>query len=406
MEKPECTESTKILVINCGSSSLKYEIIDMPSNDSLGKGLVERIGAAFGHISQRSKKNVINLDTEIKDHDAAVKLMVKTITDPQKGILKDITEINGVGHRVVHGGERYSSSVRITDDVIDAIEENVELAPLHNPANLTGIRNAMTLLADIPHVAVFDTAFHQTMPPSAYLYGLPRKMYDDFKIRRYGFHGTSHRFVANRALELMKRSRDNTNVICCHLGNGASITAIEQGMSVDTSMGFTPLEGLIMGTRCGDIDPSIVFYLLERGYTNDDLYKLFNKKSGLLGISGISNDLRDLEAEAETGNEHAIQALDAYAYRIRKYIGAYAANLVKVDALIFTGGIGQNGVQMRKRICNRLENLGIVIDYNKNVANGSNEGVISKDYSRITILVIPTNEELQIATDTYEIICK
>ena len=288
MEKPECTESTKILIINCGSSSLKYEIIDMPSNDSLGKGLVERIGAPVGHISQRTNKNVINLDTEIKDHDAAVKLMVKTITDPQKGILKDINDINGVGHRVVHGGERYSASVLITEDVIDAIEENVELAPLHNPANLTGIRNAMSLLADIPHVAVFDTSFHQTMSPSAYLYGLPREMYDKYKIRRYGFHGTSHRFVANRALELMKRSKDNTNVISCHLGNGASITAIEKGMSVDTSMGFTPLEGLIMGTRCGDIDPSIVFYLLERGYTREDLYKLFNKKSGLLGISGIS----------------------------------------------------------------------------------------------------------------------
>ena len=397
-------ETRKVLTINCGSSSLKYEVFEMPSQTSKGKGVIERIGESIGRLEQRTKRGLIEQETAVPDHKAAIELMCRAMIDEKKGMLADIHEIQVVGHRVVHGGEKYASSVIIDDDVIAAVEENVELAPLHNPANLTGIRGITELLPGTPQVAVFDTAFHQTLEPPAYLYGLPREMYRKFKIRKYGFHGTSHRYVAGRALKMMKRSPENTNVISCHLGNGASITAIENGRSVDTSMGFTPLEGVMMGTRSGDIDPSIIFYLLERGYSPQELNKILNKKSGLLGLSEISNDMRDLEHAASQGNQDAQEAMEAYAYRIRKYIGAYVANLVRVDILVFTGGIGQHGINMRKMICNRLENLGIVIDYQKNVANGSREGIISKDFSRISILVIPTNEELQIAIDAFDLV--
>jgi acetate kinase len=313
-------------------------------------------------------------------------------------------DIGGVGHRVVHGGDRYASSVIIDEDVVRTVEETSALAPLHNPPNLIGIREARTLLPDVKHVAVFDTAFHQTMPSAAYLYAVPYELYEKYKIRRYGFHGTSHRFVAARAMELLKRSPENTNVITCHLGNGASITAIERGRSVDTSMGFTPLEGLMMGTRSGDIDPAIINFLEERGMSSSEWYSLLNKKSGLLGLSGISNDLRDLEAEAAKGNPRAIEALDVYAYRVRKYIGSYAAALGKVDALVFTGGIGQFGVKMRERICRRLENIGLLMDPRLNESLGSGEGVVSTPFSPTAILVVPTNEELQIALDSYDLI--
>jgi len=304
----------------------------------------------------------------------------------------------------VHGGEQYSSSVIITEDVKRAIELNCELAPLHNPANLTGIMEAEAIFGDVPQVAVFDTAFHQTLPPSAYLYGIPREFYDKYRIRRYGFHGTSHRYVAGIAMQMMKRSPENTNIITCHLGNGASITAIQAGRSIDTSMGFTPLEGLMMGTRSGDLDPSIIFYLEERGFDFHEVHNILNKKSGLLGLSGISSDLRDIEAAAEQGNQDAQEAMDAYAYRIRRYIGAYVANLIKVDMIVFTGGIGQFAVNMRKRICGRLENLGIHINRELNEQVGANPGIISQDYSPITILVVPTNEELQIAIDAFDLI--
>lgn len=394
----------KILVINCGSSSLKYEVYDMPSRTSLGRGLVERIGELMGTIRQNSGEGDISLEQPISDHKAAVELMAQSLCDPEKGIVKEIGEITGVGHRVVHGGEEYAESVVIDDKVIEAIDKNIELAPLHNPANLTGIRESMSLLQGVPQVAVFDTAFHQTLPASAYLYGLPRKLYDQYKIRRYGFHGTSHRYVSERALELFKRARENTNIISCHLGNGASITAIEHGKSVDTSMGFTPLEGLMMGTRSGDLDPAIVLFLLERGYSTDEINKVLNKEGGLYGLSGISNDLRDLESAAEEGNRYAKEALDVYAHRIRKYIGGYKANIVKTDILIFTGGIGQHGVLMRERICQKLESIGIFIDYDKNRANASDEGIISAEFSPTGIAVIPTNEELQIAIDTFNLI--
>jgi acetate kinase len=375
----------------------------MPERESLGKGLVERIGENGSFLQQTSPSGTIRIEETMPDHGHAMARVAKALVDKDSGILSDIGKIEAIGHRVVHGGERFASSVIIDDEVLCAIEANIELAPLHNPANLIGIREAMKLLPGKPNVAVFDTAFHQTMPPAAYLYGLPRELYNKYKIRRYGFHGTSHRYVADRALSLMKRDVENTNLITCHLGNGASITAIENGRSIDTSMGFTPLEGLVMGTRSGDIDPAIMGFLEDRGYSAKDLNSMVNKKSGLLGLSGISNDLRDLEAAVDVGNKNAIEALEVYAHRVRKYIGAYSAELFKVDGLVFTGGIGQHGVRMRERICHRLENIGIIMDYAKNEANGRKEGIVSTPYSPTTILVIPTNEELQIALDVVEV---
>ncbi len=398
-------QDKKILVINCGSSSLKYEVYRMPQRESLGKGLVERIGEQKGKIAQKAPGGEYSREAEVPNHKAAMEMVREALTDKKAGgVLKSFGEIEGVGHRVVHGGEQYAASVIIDEDVMKIIDRNCELAPLHNPPNLTGIKEAHALLPEVRQVAVFDTAFHQTMPPAAYLYGLPYEFYTKYRIRRYGFHGTSHRYVAARAMTLLKRSPENTNVITCHLGNGASVTAIEHGISIDTSMGFTPLEGLVMGTRCGDIDPAILPYLEARGFSSEKLNSILNKKSGLLGLSEISNDLRDLEAEAARGNKRAQEAVEVYAYRVRKYIGAYAANLVKVDALVFTGGIGQNGVKMRERICHRLENIGIFMDYAQNVTQGSEEGLVSAPFSPVAVLVIPTNEELQIAIDAYELI--
>ncbi|MDD2684003.1 MAG: acetate kinase [Candidatus Cloacimonetes bacterium] len=394
----------KILVINCGSSSLKYEVYEMPSQQSLGKGLIERIGLNDAIISQNYQDQKFQKQCEIPDHRCAFEFMMEALLDQDHGILSNLGEIRGVGHRVVHGGEQYSESVLIDADVLRAIEANIELAPLHNPANLTGIHESQRVFPGVPQVAVFDTAFHQTLPPSAYLYGIPREFYEKYRIRRYGFHGTSHRYVAGIALQMLKRSKDNTNLITCHLGNGASITAIQAGQSVDTSMGFTPLEGLMMGTRSGDLDPSIIFYLEERGFDFHDLHSILNKKSGLLGLSGISSDLRDIETAAEQGDLNAQETLETYAYRIRRYIGAYAANLVKVDGIVFTGGIGQNAVKMRERICNRLENVGIHINHELNRRVGGGAGIISQPYSPVSILVIPTNEELQIALDAATII--
>jgi acetate kinase len=398
------SDTNLILVLNCGSSSLKYEVFSMPSRASLGRGVVERIGESGSFLSQNSPKGGMRLEEPMADHGTAMANVAKALVNGEFGILGNISEIAAIGHRVVHGGEQFASSVVIDAPVLAAIEKNIELAPLHNPANLIGINEAMKLMPGTPNVAVFDTAFHQTMSPAAYMYGLPRELYDKYKIRRYGFHGTSHRYVASRACEIMKRDPSNTNLITCHLGNGASITAVENGRSMDTSMGFTPLEGLVMGTRSGDIDPAILGFLEERGYSAKELTALVNKKSGLLGLSGISNDLRDLEHAVDLGNRNAIEALDVYAHRVRKYIGAYSAELYKVDAIVFTGGVGQHGVRMRERICHRLENIGIIMDYVKNEANGSKEGIVSAPYSPATILVVPTNEELQIALDTEEIV--
>ncbi len=398
-------DAQAILVINCGSSSLKYEVYDMPGGESLGKGTVERIGMGTGMITQKNPQDVkFYLEQEIPDHSAAMSLVQKALTDPEKGLIANAGQIRGVGHRVVHGGESYAESVVIDQKVLTAIEENIELAPLHNPANLIGIQEAMKLFPSVSQVAVFDTAFHQTIQPSAYMYGLPRELYDKYKIRRYGFHGTSHRYVNRVAVEQVKRAVENTNVISCHLGNGASITAISQGRSVDTSMGFTPLEGLVMGTRSGDIDPAIIFYLLDRGYTPEEVNTLLNKKSGVYGLSGISNDFRDIQDAVAKGDKNAEETLEVFAHRVRRYIGAYMAELVKVDLLVFTGGVGQYDIDVRERICRRLENLGIIIDIEKNRKNGPRLGIISADYSPVTILVVPTNEELQIATDAYDLI--
>lgn len=396
-------EGKVILVLNCGSSSLKYDVIRMPHRLSLGKGLVERIGEERGLLEQKCGEKKLVIEQHIADHKQALELVMRAITDNDEGIISDISEIGGIGHRVVHGGDKYASSVIIDDEVVAAIDEFIELAPLHNPPNLTGVQVARELMPDVPQVAVFDTAFHQTMPAQAYMYGLPRKFFDEFKIRRYGFHGTSHRFVSARAMDLCKRQPCNTNVISCHLGNGGSVTAIAHGKSIDTSMGFTPLEGMIMGTRSGDLDPAIFGFLMERGYSAKDLMKILNKESGLVGLSGISNDMRDLEKAAEQGNTNAQEAIDCYAYRVRKYIGAYAANLIKLDILVFTGGIGQNGWRMRERICKRLENIGIMMDYKLNKEMGAREGIVSAPYSPVTVIVIPTNEELQIAIDVYEL---
>ncbi len=390
-----------ILVINCGSSSLKYELYDMPEGMSRGRGMVERIGLEMGSITQKSPDGELyRRELEVGDHCAAMRLVFEALDQ----LIDTMDDIQGVGHRVVHGGEQYSTSMVIDHKVLAAIQENIPLAPLHNPANLTGIREASALFPHLKQIAVFDTAFHQTISPAAYLYGLPREFYETYKIRRYGFHGTSHRFVNIAAVQYMKRAVENTHTISCHLGNGASITAIAGGQSVDTSMGFTPLEGLVMGTRCGDIDPAIIFFLLEQGYTAEALNTILNKKSGMYGLSGISSDFRDLEAALAAGNTLVDEALDVYAHRVRHYIGAYMAELVKVDILIFTGGIGENDSAMRERICNRLENLGIIIDREKNRGNGSQLGIISTDFSPLTILVVPTNEELQIAIDTHQLI--
>jgi len=393
-----------ILVLNCGSSSLKYDLIRMPHRQSLGRGIVERIGEEKGMLDQRCGDKKLVIEQKIQDHKEALELVMRAITDTDEGIIKSVDEICGIGHRVVHGGDKYSSSVIIDQSVVDAVEEFIELAPLHNPPNLTGILVARELMPKVQQVAVFDTAFHQTMPPHAYLYGLPRKFYDELKIRRYGFHGTSHRYVSARALHLCHRHPINTNLISCHLGNGASVTAIAHGKSIDTSMGFTPLEGIMMGTRSGDLDPAILGYLMDRGYSAKDLMKILNKQSGLVGLSGISNDLRDLEKAADEGNRRAKEAIECYAYRVRKYIGAYAANLVKLDMLVFTGGIGQHGWRMRERICHRLENLGICMNYKLNKEKGSNEGIVSEAHSPVTVVVVPTNEELQIAIDVYELV--
>ncbi len=392
----------KILVINCGSSSLKYQLFLMPEGINLAKGIIEKIGLEDSFLKQENKDNLkYEKKQKVSNHTEAFKLMSEALLDKKYGVLQSLKEVNAVGHRVVHGGEKYSESVIITEETIKDIEGLADLAPLHNPANLQGIRSAMEIMPDAKHSATFDTAFHQTIPDYAYMYALPHELYEKFKIRRYGFHGTSHRYVANKALEVCKRDKSNTNLITVHLGNGCSITAINSGKSIDTSMGLTPLEGLVMGTRSGDIDPAIIHYLVEKGYPEGDVINMLNKKSGLLGLSGVSNDLRDIEKASKEGDKNSTLAMEAFAYRVKKYIGAYCAVMVKLDILVFTGGIGENSVAMRERICKFLENVGIHLDREKNKLVGNHLGVISTDYSPITILVVPTDEECQMARDAY-----
>lgn len=395
-----------ILVINCGSSSLKYQLISSETEEVLAKGLCERIGIDGSAISHTpAGGNKVTEELPMADHTDAVRYVIEKLTDPNVGVIKSLDEIDAVGHRIVHGGEKFASSVVIDDEVMKAIEECNDLAPLHNPANLIGINSCKAIMPGVPMVAVFDTAFHQTMPKKAYLYGLPYEYYEKYKVRRYGFHGTSHDFVSKRAAEMIGKNRDDLKIIVCHLGNGASISAVDHGKSVDTSMGLTPLEGLIMGTRSGDIDPAIVGFLAEKeNMTAEEVISVCNKKSGVLGLSGgISSDFRDLEAAANDGNEKAKDTLEAYAYRVAKYIGSYVTAMKGVDIIAFTAGVGENNTTMRVAIGEYLEWLGTSIDPEKNRIRGE-EVILSKDTDKVVTMIVPTNEELAIARETVRLV--
>jgi len=392
----------KVLVINAGSSSIKYQLYQMPQAQVLAKGMVERIGEESSKLAHSYDDKTHDIDAKVPDHEAGMELILETLADREVGVIKDISEIEAVGHRVVHGGEEFTGSMLIDETVIKSIEKFADLAPLHNPPNLTGIRAAQHKLPKSAQVACFDTAFHSTIPEVAYMYALPYEIYEKYRVRRYGFHGTSHRYVARRAAEIMGIDKYEFNAVTCHLGNGCSMTAVRNGKSVDTSMGLTPLEGLVMGTRSGDFDPAILFYLTDKGYDIKSLNTMCNKQSGLLGISGLSNDMRNISELAETGNKRAKLAIDIFCYRIKKYIGAYAAALGRLDAVIFTGGIGENATGLRAQICHELNQIGIKIDLAKN-RDARRESDVSDADSPVKVLVIPTNEELAIANDTFEL---
>ncbi len=397
-----------ILVINCGSSSLKYQLIDSDSEQVLAKGLCERIGidgSAITHQKAGGEKQTTL--ASMADHTQAVKLVIEKLTDASVGALKSLDEIDAVGHRIVHGGEKFAGSVLLTQEVMKAIEECNDLAPLHNPANLIGIHSCREIMPEVPMVGVFDTAFHQTMPKKAYLYGLPYEYYEKYKVRRYGFHGTSHDFVSERAAQILGKKREDLKIIVCHLGNGASVSAVMNGKSVDTSMGLTPLEGLIMGTRSGDMDPAIISFLMEKeGISAQEMIAICNKKSGVLGLSdGLSSDFRDLAEAAEKGNQQAQTALETYAYRVGKYIGAYAAAMNGVDVIAFTAGAGENNAKVRELIGQYIGFLGTNIDPEKNKLRGE-EVILSDEGSRVVTMVVPTNEELAIARATCRLVQK
>ena len=397
-----------ILVINCGSSSLKYQLINADTEEVLAKGLCERIGIDGGmHTYQKKDGDKIKTEVDMPSHTKAVGLVLDALTDPAGGVIKSLSEIGAVGHRIVHGGEKFSSSVIIDDEVLSAIKECNDLAPLHNPANLIGVDSCKELMPDVPMVAVFDTVFHQTMPPKAYLYGIPYEYYRKYKVRRYGFHGTSHDYVAHRTAEFLGKDIKDMKIIVCHLGNGASVSAVSGGKCVDTSMGLTPLEGLIMGTRSGDLDPAILEFISNKeNLSISEMLTVLNKKSGVLGLSdGISSDFRDLGEAADSGNEQAKTALETYAYRVAKYIGAYVAAMNGVDAITFTAGVGENNISARAQIGGYLTYLGTEIDEKKNAVRGE-ETIISKDGSRVPVLVIPTDEEMSIARQTVALVGK
>ncbi len=389
-----------ILVINCGSSSLKYQLIDMAKEEVLAKGLVERIGIEGSVIKHETMgKEEVKIQEEMKDHKRALELVLSSLTNKDYGAVESLDAIDAVGHRVVHGGEAFADSVIINDEVMKAINDNVEIAPLHNPPNIMGIEACSELMKDVPQVAVFDTAFHQTMPEKNYIYGLPYEYYEKYKVRRYGFHGTSHKYVTEKAAELLNKPVNEVNLITCHLGNGSSITAVENGKSMDSSMGFTPLEGLVMGTRTGNLDPAIITFLMEKENLNpEEMSNLMNKKSGVLGISGVSSDFRDLE-DAAKDNHRAQLALDIFESNVRKFIGAYFATLDHVDAIVFTAGVGENSISMRASIVEGLKNLGLKIDDKRNDIRGKAQEISAGD-SSVKIFVIPTNEELMIAKET------
>lgn len=397
----------KILVLNCGSSSVKYKLIDSTTEKVLAEGGVEKIGLPGSFIKfkrQDGTKGII--ETSMPDAKAAVKEVLDVLTDPKEGVIKSFDEIEAVGHRVVHGMEEFNKSVLITPEVIEKVKECYVVAPLHNPANITGIEAVTELMPDVPQVGVFDTAFHQTMPPKAYMYALPYEAYEKFGVRRYGFHGTSHRYVSRRACEFLGLDYDRQRIITCHIGNGASITAIADGKSVDTSMGLTPTEGLMMGTRVGDVDPGALIYLMQQyGLDAEGLQKMIQKQSGVLGVTGISSDMRDIEDAIAKGDERAQLAMDMYEYRILKYIGAYAAVLGGVDVIVFTGGVGENQIGTREVICRQLAFMGVTFDPEANKVRGKEIEISGKD-SKVHVVVIPTDEEMMIARDTAMIVGK
>jgi acetate kinase len=395
----------KVLVINAGSSSLKYQLIDMTNESALAVGLCERIGIANSFITQKrfdGKKYEVKID--LPDHTVALEEVIKALTDAELGVISSMAEINAVGHRVVHGGENFTTSVILNKDVEKAIKDCFELAPLHNPPNMMGITACEALMPGVPMVAVFDTAFHQTMPGYAYMYALPYEYYEKYGVRKYGFHGTSHKYVAMRAAAMLGKPESEVKVITCHLGNGSSITAVNGGVSVETSMGFTPLEGVAMGTRCGSIDPAVVPFIMEKeGLTTREIDTIMNKKSGVLGVSCLSNDFRDLDEAASKGNEKAELALEVFSYKIKKFIGEYSAVLNGADAVVFTAGIGENSASIRKRILDDLDGIGISIDDEKNKIRGEEIDISTPD-AKVRVLVIPTNEELAIARETKDLV--
>ena len=395
----------KVLVVNCGSSSVKYQLLNMEDESVMARGLAERIGIEGSRLKhQAAGREEIIIEKPMPDHKTALKLITDVLTDKETGVIKDVDEIYAVGHRVVHGGEKFSGSVRITDEVMDTLRECADLAPLHNPPNIMGIEACQQLMPGKPMAGTFDTAFHHTIPDYAYIYPIPYEYYKKYGVRKYGFHGTSHKYVAERAAELLGKPLESLKIITCHLGNGASITAVKGGKSVETSMGFTPLEGLAMGTRCGSIDPAIVAFLMEKeNKTIEEVNNILNKRSGVLGISGISSDFRDLEQAAEKGDYGAKLAIEVFAYKVKKFIGSYSAVMNGVDAIVFTAGLGENSASMRERICGGLDYLGVELDREANNVRGK-ETIISKPGCKVKVLVIPTNEELMIARETVKIV--
>lgn len=398
----------KVLVLNCGSSSVKYKLFNMSNGDVLAQGVVEKIGlpGSFLKLVTPEGKKVV-LEKEMTEHNAAIDFILHTLTSAEYGCIKSLDEINAVGHRVVHGGEKFASSVLINDEVIKQLEECIELAPLHNPPNLKGINAVTRLMPNVPQIGVFDTAFHQTMPDYAYMYGLPYSLYKKYGVRRYGFHGTSHRYVSQRACEILGVPFEEQKIITAHIGNGGSITAIKDGKSIDTSMGMTPVEGLLMGTRAGDVDAGALSFIMEKEHLDAaGLSNLINRESGVAGLSEISSDMRDIEDAIEKGDKNAILAMEMYNYRIKKYIGAYAAALGGLDILVFTGGVGENQWVTRSAVCKDMEFMGIEFDVEKNDGLRGEEVILSLPNSRVKVMVVPTDEEFMIATDTMEILSK
>ena len=394
----------KVLVVNCGSSSLKYQLINMDNEEVMAKGYLEKIGLPDSFLTHKVNGEKYRIEKVITNHEEGIKLVLDQLLDENYGVIKDLKEIDAVGHRVVHGGEKFSDSVIITDEVIDAMKECIPLAPLHNPAGITGIEACKKVLPNVPMVGVFDTAFHQTIPEEAYIYAIPYEYYEKYRIRKYGFHGTSHKFVSRRVAELMGKPVEDLKIITCHLGQGGSLCAVKGGKSVDTSMGLTPLAGIPMGTRCGDIDPSIVTFLMKQeNLTPDEMDTILNKKSGKLGISGVSFDDRDIEKAAAEGNQRAKLAIDTFAYQVLGFIGRYAAQMNGVDVITFAGGVGENGPEVRSKICNSLEFLGVKIDEEKNKVRGK-ECEISTPDSKVKVYIVPTDEELMIARDTMNLV--